>query len=215
MLLSVRNDNNHHNELLPEQPARGLHPDWRMVDTTVTTVIRAGEPVDLMIPLPGLEWDGGNASNFQLASNVVISRGEEKVASLPNGKGFSFVRQSDVGHVLLAISMSDTSFLEPGTYEWTLPVRALDGFTVLREVGGTIEVLDEPAQAEPVNVKPWDLLSDSAPRASKEVRDQRMATCRGCDRYLLGVCRECGCVMGLKTTLAQARCPLGKWEAVP
>lgn len=63
-----------------------------------------------------------------------------------------------------------------------------------------------------MSVKPWDLLDPSL-RASDAVADERLATCRACDRLiqLTTTCRECGCFMVGKTKLAPAECPLGKW----
>lgn len=47
----------------------------------------------------------------------------------------------------------------------------------------------------------------------KEVYDQRMETCRGCDRFENNrFCRECGCFMDLKAKIEVAECPLDKWS---
>lgn len=61
-------------------------------------------------------------------------------------------------------------------------------------------------------VTPLDLLN-SDNYISKDVRDQRFAVCKGCDRLFkpTRTCRDCGCFMGLKTWLKGATCPLGKW----
>lgn len=66
-------------------------------------------------------------------------------------------------------------------------------------------------------VKPWDLFrSQDTPegeRASDELQEQRLSICKECPRYVkfTSQCLECGCIMKLKTKLAAAVCPLGKW----
>lgn len=48
--------------------------------------------------------------------------------------------------------------------------------------------------------------------ADKEVYDQRMEICRGCDRFENNrFCKECGCFMDLKAKIEVAECPLDKW----
>ena len=57
-------------------------------------------------------------------------------------------------------------------------------------------------------------------KASAEERERRLAICTGgtgpvapvCDQYEEGRCRACGCAISLKATLAETKCPLGKWE---
>jgi hypothetical protein len=51
---------------------------------------------------------------------------------------------------------------------------------------------------------------------SAEVGYHRLQTCEGCDKFESDSsrCRECGCFMKVKTQLATASCPLGKWESM-
>lgn len=51
---------------------------------------------------------------------------------------------------------------------------------------------------------------------SAEVGYHRLQTCEGCDKFEQETsrCRECGCFMKVKTQLASASCPLGKWDAI-
>lgn len=71
-----------------------------------------------------------------------------------------------------------------------------------------------PDEAEPREVRVLDLIDPTAPRASSQVRSARMLTCKGCDRFQFWtICGECGCAMQLKTWLAEATCPLDRWEA--
>ena len=70
----------------------------------------------------------------------------------------------------------------------------------------------EPGDAEPRKVRVIDLIDPRAPRTDGQTRSDRMLTCRDCDQFQFGVvCGDCGCVMTLKTWLADATCPLGKW----
>lgn len=50
-----------------------------------------------------------------------------------------------------------------------------------------------------------------APRA---VHIERMGVCEACDRYVADkqTCGICQCFMPLKTTMANMRCPIDKWE---
>lgn len=55
------------------------------------------------------------------------------------------------------------------------------------------------------------------PRASEDVIQKRLETCRACEfRTVLPmvnteVCRACGCPLLNKTKFQQATCPKGKW----
>ena len=58
-----------------------------------------------------------------------------------------------------------------------------------------------------------DLFDPSQPRSDKELIESRLKICNGCEWFhkRLHKCRKCGCYMKLKTTLRQAKCPIGKW----
>ena len=61
--------------------------------------------------------------------------------------------------------------------------------------------------------KPWDLLNPSTDFVSESVQEERYSICKKCPEFigLTTQCKKCGCFMKLKTTLAEARCPIGKW----
>lgn len=63
------------------------------------------------------------------------------------------------------------------------------------------------------DVKPWDLLNPNQPRSQEDLVSSRLKICRGCEyfRPKTETCRKCGCFMKLKTTLENAKCPIGKW----
>jgi hypothetical protein len=61
--------------------------------------------------------------------------------------------------------------------------------------------------------RPWHLLDPNVPRAPDEDAAARFSTCLGCEHLLKATsqCTKCGCFMNLKTKLAAAECPIGKW----
>ena len=69
------------------------------------------------------------------------------------------------------------------------------------------------SSSESDDVKPWDLLNPNSPRSPEELAAYRLEICSTCPFYrkLSNTCRKCGCFMKLKTTLANAKCPIGKW----
>ena len=62
------------------------------------------------------------------------------------------------------------------------------------------------------NVTPLDLLNRNN-YIEKIKSDKRMDICLGCEHLikLTHQCKECGCLMNLKTKLKDATCPIGKW----
>ena len=63
------------------------------------------------------------------------------------------------------------------------------------------------------DVKPWDLINPNQPRSEQELIQYRLDLCMSCEHLnkRLVKCNKCGCFMKLKTTLKQAKCPIGKW----
>ena len=63
------------------------------------------------------------------------------------------------------------------------------------------------------DVKPWDLLNPNKPRSPEELAQYRFEICKTCIFFRPNTkqCKKCGCFMKLKTTLADAKCPIGKW----
>lgn len=61
---------------------------------------------------------------------------------------------------------------------------------------------------------PWDMLDPNAPRAPEHVQKDRMSICSACPQLFQFTkqCKECFCIMPLKTQLLEAECPLGKWD---
>ena len=51
------------------------------------------------------------------------------------------------------------------------------------------------------------------PKEQKDIKDIRMDICKTCDffRPKTQTCQKCGCFMKAKSTIANAKCPVGKW----
>jgi hypothetical protein len=64
--------------------------------------------------------------------------------------------------------------------------------------------------------RPWDLFNKNIGRVETIVAEERLSICKACPEYISAThqCKECGCIMNLKTKLPNAECPLGKWGKV-
>jgi hypothetical protein len=63
------------------------------------------------------------------------------------------------------------------------------------------------------DVKPWDLLNPNTEYTGDSVAKDRFDICKACPELikLTSQCKKCGCFMRIKTTMAHATCPIGKW----
>jgi hypothetical protein len=63
------------------------------------------------------------------------------------------------------------------------------------------------------DTRPWHLLLSEQYEKNKELVAERLSICKECPELikLTTQCKQCGCFMNLKTKLADATCPLGKW----
>jgi len=63
------------------------------------------------------------------------------------------------------------------------------------------------------DTRPWDLLNPNTEYAEEAEADRRYSICKGCPELidLTKQCKQCGCIMSLKTKLQHAPCPLNKW----
>lgn len=64
-----------------------------------------------------------------------------------------------------------------------------------------------------MDVKFSDLFDPNQPRSNKELIEYRLNICNSCEfiNKRLMKCKKCGCFMKLKSTLNEAKCPIGKW----
>jgi hypothetical protein len=79
-----------------------------------------------------------------------------------------------------------------------------------------IPKLEAPEVSAPRPVRPWDLFNANKARVEEQIGKERMAICATCPFLISATkqCKKCGCFMHLKTKLADATCPIGKWGAV-
>ncbi len=63
------------------------------------------------------------------------------------------------------------------------------------------------------DVKFSDLFDPNQPRSDRDLIESRLEICNTCEHFnrRMVKCKKCGCFMKLKTTLVQAKCPIGKW----
>jgi hypothetical protein len=61
--------------------------------------------------------------------------------------------------------------------------------------------------------RPWHLIDPSVQKVEDQVAALRLSMCRSCEHLIKATtqCSKCGCFMQLKTKLANAECPIGKW----
>jgi len=66
------------------------------------------------------------------------------------------------------------------------------------------------------SAKPWDYFNPNIVYINETMKNDRMNICNSCDRFIKSTtqCKECGCIMKIKTSLPHASCPLGKWNQV-
>lgn len=59
----------------------------------------------------------------------------------------------------------------------------------------------------------FDLFDPNQERSNRALIESRLEICNGCEWFSKRMvkCKKCGCFMRLKTTLREAKCPIGKW----
>ena len=172
-------------------------------------IIEQGQSLEMTWPVENLKRRG----HFSLdqESFLSLSQGGVEIDRLTAKVGLDILEEGP--EWLLHAYISDTSFLPLGDIDYTVAIRTEDGESVLEDAG-VITVLASTQPEPRKSVYPWDLIKPSSEHVDRETRYQRMTICRACPRFHRGVCGECFCVMRFKTLLADASCPLGRWEAV-
>ena len=61
--------------------------------------------------------------------------------------------------------------------------------------------------------RPWNFLNPNTEYVDEKTKEKRYSICQSCDKFIkiTTQCKECGCIMKLKTILSHASCPLNKW----
>lgn len=150
----------------------------------------------------------------------IKNKNGEVVYSLEFNYGMTIAKFDDEDNSRLVISIFETDMLDEGTYTFEYHPVTFSGKKI-SDISGEIIVSTTKSDTSPKvvrEVRPWDLLRSKAPgsageRVSSEEKDKRMSICQECPRFVKATsqCLECGCIMKLKTKLAAATCPLGKW----
>ena len=153
-------------------------------------------------------------------SFVIKDIGNNEKLKLSFNYGMSLVKFHEEEKTKLIVSIFETDMLEKGEYTYEYIPKTFGGKEVAN-LSGKLVVSSNKSDQDPVikrQVRPWDLLRSKKPgeageRVSDERQEKRMSICQECPRFvkLTSQCLECGCIMNLKTKLAQASCPIGKW----
>ena len=61
------------------------------------------------------------------------------------------------------------------------------------------------------NIEKYILALKASDRASDELYEERLSTCKQCDKLLSGTCQACGCYVEIRAAMNIARCPKKKW----
>lgn len=143
----------------------------------------------------------------------------DQVLSVEFNNGLTIMKFDDDDGCKLVFSMYETDMLQEGIYTYEYNPMTFGGKEIAK-ISGEIIVSYKKSDTIPEKVRqvrPWDLLrsktSPEGERVSEEKRQERLSVCEECPRFvkLTSQCLECGCIMKLKTKLAAATCPLGKW----
>jgi hypothetical protein len=64
------------------------------------------------------------------------------------------------------------------------------------------------------DTRPWHLLNPDRLLDNQDIVNKRLELCKACPELIASTsqCKKCGCFMNLKTKLAEAECPIGKWH---
>lgn len=56
------------------------------------------------------------------------------------------------------------------------------------------------------------LLSLVLETVTQEEKDKRINSCIECNEYKSGICKQCLCIIDIKSSIKQQSCPLNKWD---
>lgn len=170
--------------------------------------VEQGHSLDLSWEVPNAPLEGPPANVHE--SFALLELPDDTSIRVTGLTGFIFTRDMEAKKIMVNLNWSDTSSFPVGIASYRVFVLSVEG-NVLLDESGTIEVTPKVSEPKERTVRPWDLLNPWESRATEEVRELRLAICGDCDHLKMGVCDICHCVMKMKTTLARASCPLGKW----
>ena len=86
--------------------------------------------------------------------------------------------------------------------EWLVRTLESDGF---ERYADTIHAKNKKEALKKIGEKLEQHESDTCDSS------KRMSICNQCDKYKMGICTACGCMIHLKAKMLTASCPIGKW----
>lgn len=143
----------------------------------------------------------------------------EEVVSVEFNYGLTTMKFDEDETSKLILSIYETDIFPEGRYTYDYTPTTFSGREVAKISGEIVASykLSDTLPKKTRDVRPWDLLRSKASpegeRVTEEKKQERLSICEECPRYvkMTSQCLECGCIMKLKTKLAAATCPLGKW----
>jgi hypothetical protein len=60
-------------------------------------------------------------------------------------------------------------------------------------------------------VKVINIITGDDELASNEVKQQRIDVCNSCEHKVNDGCKECSCLLVVRTAYKESFCPIGKW----
>lgn len=119
--------------------------------------------------------------------------------------------QDQNNNLNLLVDISDANEWPNGKLDYYFHVTDINEETIIEE-SGSFEVINGKDEAKKI-ARPWDLLNPNTEYVDSKKAKERFDICKSCPKLIKGVkvCEECGCFMALKTKIAHAECPLGKW----
>lgn len=137
-------------------------------------------------------------------SFLSIKKNDQDILTLKINQGLTLVSIDEYFGIKVDLDIND---FEEGQYEWYIKI--VSNEKVLLEDSGIINAIGKPTKTK--IARPWDIFNPNTEYVDNKVSDERMSICNSCEMFMKGICKSCGCFMPIKTKMAHASCPLGKW----
>jgi hypothetical protein len=176
--------------------------------------IKRGESGVVHVPWPALEGSPRPIELKPISRWCVVSSAEgQEVMTIAPGSGLSIGAVE--GKIGVFVEF-DTSIFPTFTddFVWTLNVQA-DDVSPDCDAQGSVTLVAEYSKKAKKPARPWDFFKPGVHHATEKQQAERMAICNACDELSMAkTCGICHCFMPMKTRLAHAECPIGKWVAI-
>lgn len=175
------------------------------------TTIKRGESAVVHVPWPALK-DSPRPIQLKPISKwcVVSIENSHEIMTLTFSSGLSIGAVD--GGLGVFIEFDSKMFTDMyDRFTWTLNVKA-DDVEPDCDADGLIVLVNEYEPSDVKPARPWDFFKAGVHHATEEQRLERMAICEACPELTMAkTCKKCHCFMPMKTRLAHASCPIGKW----